>query len=278
MTRLSAVIALVLVVASGCAANSSDSSSNSASSNPTPLPFGTCQLMVNGHNARVSVGGPGVGNAICSSLLPALGSAFGWTTSGTPPPTVPTADVICQVPPKLLPADDQGVVTDSGFFGTSIGVSACSSLAAASVAGPCPAAITGQISGTGNRIPLQVEVVGPNGVGSQESAILDTGGVQTFLPDADFRAAGYTATSSYTTSLGGWTGVVNTYQVPGSALLVLDGNTFVPLASGSLSVRGAPPDAFNSGIQPLIGPDVLQQGARLSTSGSSWSLTPYCGT
>jgi len=269
---------------SGCGAQVPLSSTESPTpietpvSIPTRLPFGTCQLMVNGHNARVSVGGPGVSNSACSSLLPSLGTAYGWTISAAPPPTVPIADVICMVPANLLPANDQGVVTDSGFFGTSIGVSTCSSLAAASVAGPCAPAITGQISGAGNRIPLKVEVVGPSGVGPQEDAILDTGGVQSFLPDADLRAAGFTATSSYTTSLGGWTGVVNVYQVPGSALLVLDGGTFVPLTGGSLSVRGAPPGAFTSGIQPLIGPDVLQQGARLSTSGSSWSLTPYCGT
>ena len=248
-----------------------------SSSNPTPLPFGTCQLMVNGHNARISVGGPGVGSGVCSSLLPSLGSGYGWTISGSPPATLPTSNVICAIPPKLLPANDQGVVTDSGFFGPSIGVGACSALAAASVAGPCPPPITGEISGAGNRIPLRIEVVGPNGVGSQEGAILDTGGVQSFLLDADLRTAGFNPTSSYTTSLGGWTGVVNVYQVPSSALLVLDGSTFVPLADGSLTVRGGPPEAFN-GIEPLIGPDVLQQGARLTTSGSSWSLTPYCGT
>ena len=252
--------------------------SNSTASNPTPtpLPFGTCQLIVNGHNARVSVGGPGVGNGVCSGLLPALGSAYGWTTAASPPPTVPTTNLICQVPPKLLPANDEGVVTDSGFFGPSIGVNACSSLAAASVAGPCAPAITGQISGAGNRIPLRVEIVGPNGVGSQEDAILDTGGVQSLLPDTDLRTAGFVPISTTTISgIGGSPIDVNVYQVPAAALLALDGGTFVPLANGTLTILGGPQAAFN-GLQPLIGPDVLQQGARLSTSGSSWSLTPYC--
>ena len=238
---------------------------SSPSPNPTPFPYGTCELMVNGHNARVIVGGAGVGNGVCSSLLPALGSAFGWTTSGSPPPTVPTTDVICQVPPKLLPANDQGVVTDAGFFGPSIGVNACSALAAASVAGPCAPAITGQISGAGNRIPLRVEIVGPNGVGPQEDAILDTGGVQSLMPDTDLRTAGFVPISTTTISgIGGSPIDVNVYQVPASALLALDSGTFVPLANGTLTILGGPPAAFN-GLQPLIGPDVLQQGARLSS-------------
>jgi hypothetical protein len=241
---------------------------------PTSLPYAVCQLGVNGHNARVTVGGDGVTGSTCSSLLTSLGSQLGWSSS-TPPPTVPTTDVICAIPASLLPTGDQGVVTDYGVLGTTDGSEACTALAQASVAGPCPSPITGQISGAGNRIPLQIEIAGPSGTFT-ENAILDTGGVDEYLPDTDLRGAGFSPTGSTTSSVGGWTGTVDVYSLPASALLVLDSGTYVPIASGTLVVFGAPSAAFADGIEPLVGPNVLQQGAKLSSSGSQWSLTPPC--
>jgi hypothetical protein len=246
-----------------------------ATATPTPLLYGVCQLAVNGHNARVTVGGDGVSSAVCSSLLASLGSQLGWSLSTAPPPTVPTSDVICAIPASLLPKADQGVVTDSGAFGTTDGSAACTALAQASVAGPCPSPITGVISGAGNRIPLEVEISGPSGKVT-ENAILDTGGVDEYFPDSDLRSAGFSPTGTTTSSLGGWSGTVNEYSLPASALLVLDGEAYVPIATGTLVVFGAPSVAFSGGIEPLIGPNVLQQGAELSSSGSQWALTPPC--
>lgn|SRR5487761_1395465 len=245
---------------------------------PTPQPFGTCQLASSGHNARVTLAGPGVNATACSGLLPALGSSSGgWVIVSAPPPALPTTDVICSVPVNLLQGDDQGVVTDYGTFSTSYGSAACTALSSASLSGPCPPTITGQITGAGNRIPLQIEVSGPSG-SVRENAILDTGGVDVVLPDTDLQSSGFSPSGTATTSVGGWTGTVDIYSIPGSALLVLDAGAYVPLATGALTVEGAPASAFADGVPPLVGPTVLQQGARLSSSGSQWALTPACST
>jgi hypothetical protein len=285
-------LALVTLAVSGCnvvveqASSTSSSISQAGGSappvvavtpTPAPLPYGVCQLAVNGHNARVSVGGDGVSSAVCSSLLGSLGSQLGWSLSTTPPPTVPTTDVICAIPTSLLPTGDQGVVTDYGVFGTTDGSDACAALAQASVAGPCPSPITGVISGAGNRIPLQVEISGPSGTVT-ENAILDTGGVDEYFPDSDLRSAGFSPMGTTTSSIAGWTGTVNEYSLPASALLVLDGDAYVPIATGTLVVFGAPSAAFSGGVEPLVGPNVLQQGAKLSSSGSQWSLIPACSS
>ena len=55
---------------------------------------------------------------------------------------------------------------------------------------------------------------------------------------------------------------------------MLDAGTYVPLATGTLTVEGAPSAAFAT--KPLVGPDVLQQEATLLTVGSTWTLTPAC--
>ena len=140
---------------------------------------------------------------------------------------------------------------------------------------PCPPPITGQISGAGNRIPLQIELVGPSG-SYQMNAILDTGGVNAFLLDGDLTRAGFTPVGSNSVGLAGWSGQENVYAIPASDLRVLDQGVYVPLATGTLTVDGAPPAAFQTGIGPLVGPDVLQQGAALVTSGSTWTLSPAC--
>jgi hypothetical protein len=130
-----------------------------------------------------------------------------------------------------------------------------------------PPPVTGQISGAGNRIPLQIEVTGPSGE-AQENAIPDTGGVDEYLPDADLRAAGFTPTGTTASSIARWTGTVNEYSIPASSLLVLNAGKYVPLAIGTLAVFGAPSAAFSGGLEPIGGPNVLQQGAQLSSSGS----------
>jgi hypothetical protein len=249
-----------------------------AAATPTPssLHYAVCQLGVNGHNVRVTVGGAGVTARICSGLLPDLGSQLGWSISTTPAPTLPTNHVICAIPQSLLPRGDRGVVTDAGYVGTTDGSDACTALATASTAGPCPPPITGEISGAGNRIPLTVEIVNPaSGDTVGENAILDTGGIDEVFPDDDLRNLGFSPSGTETESLAGWSGTANVYTLPAEALRVLDAGMYVPIATGTLTVYGVPGAAL-SGLSPIVGLNVLQQGAKLSSSGSQWSLTPAC--
>jgi hypothetical protein len=102
--------------------------------------------------------------------------------------------------------------------------------------------------------------------------------VNEYLRDSDLRTAGFKPTGSVTTSVAGWTGTAYEYSLPGTSLLVLDDGRYVPLANGTLTVYGVPDTAFAGGIEPLIGPNVLQQGARLNSSGLSFALTPACPT
>lgn len=243
----------------------------------TPGPYATCQLAASGHNARITVAGPGVSNAACTGLLSALAnSSGGWVSVGSPPLVLPTVGVICVVPQSLLPSGSSGVVTDSGEFHTSYGNAACAALAAAqNGSNACPSPFSGQISGSENRIPLQIEIAGPNGT-EQENAILDTGAATTVLPDSDLQTSGFTSSGTEEITVGGWSGTVNVYSLPAADLLVLDDGRYVPLATGTLSVVGAPPATFVGGIPILIGPNVLQQGAQVSTNGSTWTLAPGC--
>ena len=246
-----------------------------ATATPTPLLYGVCQLAVNGHNARVTVGGDGVSSAVCSSLLALLGSQLGWSLSTAPPPTVPTSDVICAIPASLLPKADQGVVTDSGAFGTTDGSAACTALAQASVAGPCPSPITGVISGAGTASRLRSRSPGPRARSPRTPSWTPAGWTSTSRT-AICGARGSAQRGRPPQVSAGWSGTVNEYSLPASALLVLDGEAYVPIATGTLVVFGAPSVAFSGGIEPLIGPNVLQQGAELSSSGSQWALTPPC--
>lgn len=143
---------------------------------------------------------------------------------------------------------------------------------------PCPPAITGEMtsSATGNRIPLQIDLVGPAQTVSF-SAILDTGAAQTVLPDSVLQQAGFTPVGS-----GSIGGVVpgaetqaNEYKLPVNDIEVFDnGNDeYVPIGFGTLFVWGVP---GSGSVDSLIGPDVLKLGASLSTQGASWTLTPPC--
>lgn len=140
----------------------------------------------------------------------------------------------------------------------------------------CPAPIGGDITGAfaGNRIPLSVRVVGPNG-SQVVSVILDTGADITTLPDSVLRAVGFTAdgVSSAMGIVPGASETVYTYSINGASLQINDHGQWVPLAKGTLQIDGGPSTSLNS----LIGPDVLKHGASLTTNGSQWSLSPPCG-
>ncbi len=141
-------------------------------------------------------------------------------------------------------------------------------------AGGCPQAVTGTISGLGNRIPLQVRIVGPTG-SRIISAILDTGGVTTQLPDADMRAIGDVPVGSISTS---WPlvsrGTLREYQYRVPYPQVYDHGAWVPLGWGTMTIYGV--QAIPAGVGPLVGPDVLKAGTQLSTAGQYWSLVPPC--
>jgi hypothetical protein len=139
----------------------------------------------------------------------------------------------------------------------------------------CPAPITGTITpaSAGSRIVIAITLHGPAGDATDLRAILDTGGVATSFPDGLLRQLGYApyATTQNSGVVPGATATAYLYHVPGSAITVLDGGRAVPLATGELSVIGIP-----GGSNYTLGPDILEGGSRLSTSGSQWTLTPPC--
>ena len=140
----------------------------------------------------------------------------------------------------------------------------------------CPGPIAGSISSSisGNRIPLTIELVGPSGTTPAFSVMLDTGGVRSIFNQAMLHGLGLTPVS--TTSIGGAVPGAYTlayvYELPANDLRVLDQGRYVPLATGTLTVVGIANFNF-----PLVGPDVLKQGADLVTSGDTFTLTPPCG-
>ena len=137
----------------------------------------------------------------------------------------------------------------------------------------CPAPIRGTIGGIGNRIPLTVRMVGPAGTRTI-AAILDTGGVDTQLPNADMLAVGLTPTTETTAF---WPLVSSAPVKEGTYTAsypeVYDNGAWVPLGWGTMTIHGADVPA---GVSPLIGPDVLKAGTALSTDGSAFTLTPPC--
>ena len=140
-------------------------------------------------------------------------------------------------------------------------------------AGGCPGPVTGTISGPGNRLPLTVRIVGP--AGSREiAAILDTGGVDTQLPNADMLAVGLRPTTETSAS---WPLVqsrpVREWTYTAAYPEIYDNGAWVPLGFGTTTIHGADVPA---GVSPLVGPDMLQAGTRLATDGRTFTLTPPC--
>jgi len=140
----------------------------------------------------------------------------------------------------------------------------------------CPGPISGTISSSwaGNRINLTLRVPGPSG-SPTVAVILDTGGVDTQLPNSVMVAAGFKPSGSITTV---WplvqrgTLTENIYHVPYPE--VLDNGTWVPLGYGTATIYGVV--NMPASVGPLMGPDMLKAGTRLSTDGSTWTLTPPC--
>ena len=137
----------------------------------------------------------------------------------------------------------------------------------------CPGPIHGTIGGAGNRIPLTVRIVGPAGTRTF-AAILDTGGVDTQLHNADMLAVGLTPTTETT---GSWplasSAPVKEWTYTTGYPEVYDNGAWAPLGLGTTTIHGADVPA---GVSPLIGPDVLKAGTALSTDGSAFTLTPPC--
>lgn len=154
------------------------------------------------------------------------------------------------------------------------------SRAGSAVLGPhnvasCPPPLTGRITSAqkGSRIALVVNLRGTLGQRDGLAAILDTGGVATYFPDALLRGLGY---RPYASQVGagivpGAAATVFLYHMSGSALTVDDHGQPAPLATGTLDVVGIP-----NGQLIGLGPDILKHGAKLSTANRAWSLTPPC--
>lgn len=140
----------------------------------------------------------------------------------------------------------------------------------------CPGPVSGTItpSWDGNRISLTIRIPGLK-ASPTVGVILDTGGVDTQIPNSIMQEAGYTPSGSTITE---WPLVNQTalheyiYHVPYPE--VLDDGTWVPLGYGTATIYGVVNMPFSAG--PLLGPNVLKAGTDLSTDGSAWSLTPPC--
>jgi hypothetical protein len=143
-------------------------------------------------------------------------------------------------------------------------------------AGPCPPPLSGTLSGAdaGNRVPLTIRLVGPDG--SQTlSAIFDTGGVEPTFANQILQQVGYQATGTFQDSgvVPGASTTAYVYEVPAADLQVWDNGQWVPLATGELQMVGIPNEAF-----PLVGPSILRHGATFATSGTTWTLQPACAS
>lgn len=139
----------------------------------------------------------------------------------------------------------------------------------------CPGPVTGTISGAGDRIRLQINLSGPAGAKDGVNVILDTGGIQPTFPDGLLRSLGYTPTWGPLVASGivpNATVQEYLYDIPATAITIMDGGRSVPVATGNLSVMGI---VGGSGDY-LLGPSVLKQGASLSTSGPNWTFIPPC--
>lgn len=140
----------------------------------------------------------------------------------------------------------------------------------------CPGPISGTIgpSWTGNRINLTLRIPGPSGSPTVD-VILDTGGVDTQLPNSVMVAAGFKSSGSITmpwplVQRGTLTEYI--YHVPYPE--VLDNGTWVPLGYGTATIYGV--INMPASVGPLMGPDMLKAGTSLTTSGANWTLTPPC--
>ena len=128
----------------------------------------------------------------------------------------------------------------------------------------CPAPISGR-----GAMTLKIAIGGPGGTQPAVTVALQPQGAATFFPDGTLRALGYTPvrSESGTGLVPGSQARVNLYQLPGAAITAAG----VPLADGVLTVVGIP-----GGQSSALGPNVFQQGSRLSAAGGGWTLTPPC--
>lgn len=98
--------------------------------------------------------------------------------------------------------------------------------------------------------------------------------MQSFFPNSLLRSLGYSPFRTTATGgiVPGATGPAGLYHIPGASIQALDHGRYASLATGALTVMGVV-----GGNLYGLGPDVLKHGAKLSTSGSRWTLTPPCG-
>ncbi len=137
----------------------------------------------------------------------------------------------------------------------------------------CPPVIGTITAGAlGRRILLNIRLWGPKSH-PPATVILDTGGIGIDLPHAMLQQAGFTPDGAATEVfplVNRAPFPVTIYHIPYPR--ILSGGSWVPIGNGTVTVDGTPP-----GVPSLIGPVALKAGARLTTSGASWSLTPACG-
>ncbi len=93
------------------------------------------------------------------------------------------------------------------------------------------------------------------------------------MPDGVLRSLGFSPAGTTITAglIAGTQSMSFVYRLPSSALLVRDQGSLVPLTTGTVLVWGMPQE---SGV--WLGPNILELGVTLTTSGRQWTLTPPC--
>jgi len=136
----------------------------------------------------------------------------------------------------------------------------------------CPPPLQGTLTGVGNRIPLQVQITGPNG-SETFRGILDTGAPATILPDSLLRRLGFEPIGEDQPAggIGSSPAIMRPYRIPYPKVYV-DGYGWRALDRGEVIVYGLEKSVMTV---PLIGMNTLE-AARLEMSGRIWSLSLPC--
>lgn len=152
------------------------------------------------------------------------------------------------------------------------GAAALPSPQVAATAAGCAPTVGGAI-GAQNRIHVIAQLTGPAGTEALP-VLLDTGTQETILPAAVLRAIGYQPLPG-TTTIHGVTGQMDAQRFRVAYPEVSNGEGWLPLGSGQLTVLGISEGTGPGSPGALLGLDVIK-GADLQISGGQWQMTDAC--
>ncbi len=156
--------------------------------------------------------------------------------------------------------------------GPATGASAPSSPQVAAAAAGCAPTVGGAI-GAQDRIRVTAELTGPDGTQTLP-VLIDTGTQETVLPASVLLALGYRPLPG-TITIQGVTGQMEAERFLVASPAVADGEGWLSLGSGRLTVLGVASGAGTGSPDALLGLDVLK-GADLQISGGRWQMTGAC--